>query len=126
VLQVRAVVKRAERIAPDLPRCLRLAQLVLEPRFLLDAENGSRRCVLSWIGNARITEPDFGRRLTPIEGAARVERDHRFLREEASERRIVDLSDIFAVARVFAAEAVLVGEKEVEVLAVAERPISDQ
>jgi hypothetical protein len=69
---------------------------------------------------------EFGRRLTAIEGAARVERDHCFLREVASERRIVDLSDIFAVARVVAAEAVLVGNEEVEVLAVAERPISDQ
>ena len=103
-----------------------LAQLVLEPCLLLDAENGPRRRVLARIRNAHIAEVEFGGRLPAIEGAARVERDHCFLREVAPERRIIDLSDIFGVARVVAAEAVLVGNEEVEVLAVAERPISDQ
>ena len=69
---------------------------------------------------------EFGRRLTAIEGASRVERDHRFLRKVAPERRVIDLSNLFGVGRVVAAEAVLVGNEEVEVLAVAERPISDQ
>src|SRR6185369_6344563 len=99
---------------------------LLEPCLLFDAENSPRRRVLSWIRNASIAKVEFGRWLTAIEGAARVERDHRFLREVAPERRIVDLSYIFAVAWVAAAEAALVGDKQVEVLAVAERPVGDQ
>src|SRR6185295_7923087 len=97
-----------------------------EPRLLLDAEDGPRRCVPSWIRNADIAKVEFGWRLTAIEGAARVERDHCFFREVAPERRIVDLSDVFAVSWIVAAEAVLVGHEEVEVLAVTERPVSDQ
>src|SRR5262249_12902566 len=38
VLRVRAPVERAERIAPDLPRRRRFAQLVLEPGLLVGAE----------------------------------------------------------------------------------------
>src|SRR6185503_6982599 len=54
VLRVRAVVESAERIAPDFPRRLRFAQLVLEPGFLLNPEDSPRRRLLTRIWNAQI------------------------------------------------------------------------
>src|SRR5688572_23657988 len=118
VLQVHAVVESAVRISPYLPRRLRAPKLLLEPRFLLDAENGPRLLVLAGVRNARIAEFKFGRRLPSGICFTGVERDHRFLRKVAPERRVVDLSNLLGIARVLAAEAALVSDEEVEVLAV--------
>src|SRR5690606_16150013 len=44
----------------------------------------------------------------------------------AAERRVVDLSDYFGIARIFAAEAPLIGEEQVEMFAVPQRAVKDQ
>src|SRR5689334_20142854 len=77
ILRVRAPVERAERIAPDFPGRRRFAQLVLEPGLLVDAEDGPRWRLLARIRNAHIAEVEFVWRLRAVEGASRIERDHR-------------------------------------------------
>src|ERR1043165_4661269 len=126
VLRVRAPVERAERIAPDFPRRSRFAQLVLEPGLLVGAEDGARWRLLSRIRNAHIAEVELGGRPPAVEGASRVERDHRLLGKHSVEGRVINFSNPLSVSWVVAAEAVLVSNEEVKVLAVAEHPISDQ
>ena len=57
---------------------------------------------------------------------AGIERDHRRFREHPVKNRIVNLANALRIGRVVAAEAVLVGENEIEVPAVAQRPIGNQ
>ena len=80
----------------------------------------------SRIRDADVAKAEFGGRFAAVEGAAGIERDHRRFREHPVESRIVNLTNALRIGRVVAAEAVLVGENEIEVPAVAQRPIGDQ
>src|SRR3954467_771678 len=82
--------------------------------------------MLSWIRDADVAEAEFGGRFAAVEGAARIERDHRRFREHPVESGIVNLANALRLGRVVAAEAVLVGENEIEMPAVAQRSIRDQ
>src|SRR4029453_5083341 len=115
-----------QRTAPDLPGCRGPTELVHEPFLLTGPEDRARRGILSRIRDAYVAKAEFGGRFAAVEGTAGIERDHRRFREHPVESRIVNLANALRIGRVVAAEAVLVGEKEIKVPAVAQRPIRDQ
>src|SRR3954467_10402803 len=82
--------------------------------------------MLSWIRDAYVAEAEFGGRFAAVEGAAGIEGHHRRFREHPVESRIVNLANALRIGRAVAAKAVLFGEKEIEMPAVAQRPIADQ
>ena len=76
VLHIHPIVESSERISPDLPRRLRLAQRILEPRLLLDAEDGPQLLIFSRVWNANIAELKFGGRLVDIGPEFPIPRHH--------------------------------------------------
>src|SRR5581483_12064061 len=73
ILRIGAHIERCRRAAPDLPRRVRRAQLVEEPRLLFGAENRLRRIVLANVRDLLIAEPDGRRRLAAVVVAPAVE-----------------------------------------------------
>src|SRR5206468_3144260 len=127
VLRVDALVERALGIAPDLPRRGRALQLILEPRLLLCAEDRLRRRILLRVRDARLPEREFGGRIAAIEGAAPVED----LLEVFGEPAIIgcpiaQLIERIVAERVRSVVAVLIGDDEIEMLAVAECAVAYQ
>src|SRR5206468_13055129 len=118
ILRIGPLIRGALGIAPDLPRRRGPLQLVLEPDLLFGAKNRLRRCVPLRVGRARTVERDLSRRLAGIESAATIENLRRILGKHPRELR-TELSNFRVAERVRVAIAVLVGDDEIEVLAVA-------
>src|SRR5262249_23770533 len=126
VLRVDALVECSFGITPDLPRRLGLTQPVLEPCFLRSAEDRLRRGVLLWVRNARIPEREFGGRVSAIEGSAPVQHLLQVFGEPAIIGcPIAQLVERVVAERVRTAIAVLIGNDEVEVPAVAKCAVAD-
>src|SRR5262249_11323362 len=100
VLRVDALVGHTDRIAPGLPRRPRSLQALLEPSFLLRPENGERRSVLAWIGDANLAKRDFRRRSVTVEGAAGIQDLDRVLRGEAGEIGAAEFVRVGVVGRI--------------------------
>ncbi len=123
VLRVGARVERALRIAPDLPRRGRAPELVLEPCLLLRPEDRLRRCVPLRVGDMRVVEADLRRGIAAVEGAPAVENLHHRLGKHADELVAAELSERRVAEGIRAPIAVLVGDDQVQVPAVAQRPV---
>src|SRR6185369_8506098 len=127
ILRVDALVDRSLGIAPDLPRRGRALQLILKPRLLLCAEDGLRRHILLRVRDARLPEREFGGRIAAIEGAAPVEDLLEVLGEPATIGcPIAQLVERIVAERVRTVVAVLIGDDEIEVLAVPECAVAYQ
>src|SRR5262249_22824279 len=76
------------------------------------------------VGDMRIVEPDFGRGIAAVETTAAVENLQNGLREHSHELVAAELVERRIAEGVRAPIAVLVGNDEVEMLAVPQRPVA--
>src|SRR4029077_7473556 len=82
ILRIDALVGRAQRTAPDLPRALCGAQALEEPFLLLRAQHRLRRFIRAVICHALFAEAQLRRRMAVGVLAAGVELRPQFLRNE--------------------------------------------
>src|SRR6266436_1454871 len=83
ILRVGAHVECGNRIAPDLPGCLRFLQTIEEPRFLFRSENGRWRLILAKVRNLGSAILNGCRGMTTVVSTSRIENIEHFLRNES-------------------------------------------
>src|SRR6185312_7341052 len=123
VLRVGALIERSERVAPDFPRRRGALELGLEPRLLLRPEDRLRRRAPLRVFDMRSVEPDVRRRIAAVETTAAVESLHGRLGKHTGELVAAELFQRRIAEGVRAPIAMLVGDDEVEMPAVAQRPV---
>src|SRR6476646_1034039 len=123
-LRIGAPVERPVRRRPYFPGRFRCRERALEPRLLFATQQRHGGFVLAEVRHFRVTESNRIGWLAIVVPTTGIQHFHRFLREKV--REVIRTEGVRAglAARVFHRIAVVVGDDEIDVLAITHRAIA--